>query len=244
MGEIRHCSPMRSLFSPSKLAAGSRVMALILAFTGAAMSENAEYRGLYNESGYHDSSFDGYYSGWDGAEFRSFFVFNIPALTVATSATLTLWNPQFSYFSVDPSETYTLWSVETDIDALVANQENAEGIFDDLGSGVEFGSINITASDDGTYLIINLNEAAIQAINAAAAETDPEKRKLAIGGSVTSLTKGNDAEVIFDGTYTNPGDSNTGPTAARLTINPVPEPTTAVLLGLSAGAVLFFRRRR
>lgn len=227
----------------NRLALGA-LAGLLLLGAGSVRAEtvmNASSRGLYSETGFHESVFDAYYAGWDFQEFRSFFVFDIEPLTeTATGATITLWNPSAAYIGLDPSETFALWNVSTDVADLVANQEDAIAIFDDLGSGTQFGSIEISAADDGSYIVITLNAAAVSAINSLVGAGGA----IAFGGSVTTLSE-TASEGVFDATYTQlPEQPNTGPTAARLTINPVPEPTTTALIAASVGVCLFFRRRR
>lgn len=211
-----------------------------MAWPGALRAEEADAvsRGFYLDSGFHTEFYDGFLTGWDGTEYRSFFVFNIPVLEeAATGATLRLWMPPGSFVSDQPDETYTVWSVVTPIIDLEAGHSAGvvgQGIFDDLGSGVSFGSAVVSDPGvDGAYLFISLNQAAVDAINAA------QGSQLAIGGSFTTLITGSNPEMGFLNTSTGDGVDASG---ARLTI--VPEPGAAVLFGLSATAILVFSRRR
>lgn len=215
-------------------------------FFGTASSADAQTfdvtaRGFYMSNGFHTAFYDGYLTGWDGGlEYRSFFVFDIPELTeTAEGATLSLWMPVGGYSSDQSFETLALWSVETSISSLVANYEEptpeSEAIYTDLGSGTSFGSTQVTATETGAYFTVTLTSAGVAALNAA------QGSQIAIGASITSLTYGPNPQQVFLNSDTNPSNPNSDGKAAQISV--VPEPTTVALLGLSAGAILFFRRR-
>ena len=65
---------------------------------------------------------------------------------------------------------YTLWDVTTDETTLNENNGTSQAIFDDLGSGISYGSILV--SDDGSPdpLVIALNQNALDLINRRAGE--------------------------------------------------------------------------
>lgn len=209
-------------------------------FFGAAASADAQTfdmsaRGFYLSVGFN-TDFDAYLTGWDGGiEYRSFFVFDIPELTeAAEGATISLWMPIGGYASSQSFETISLWSVETTVPELLEYHEfTPEGIaiFDDLGSGVSYGSGQVSATETGTYFTITLTAAGVEALN------NSENGQLAIGASMTSGS-GASTSMAFQNTST--GD---GVDASGAQISVVPEPTTVALLGLSAGALLFFRKR-
>lgn len=209
--------------------AGACVLPSTLVF-GSTISLEAENRGWYDDAGEHFSSNLSYFIGDDGEFlYRNFFVFDIPVLSeTVTGATLKLWNPPGGFFSNDPSETYELFAVSTPIEDLVSDQFSATDIYEDLGSGLSFGSINLSDSDNGSFVVITLNANFLSALNAA------QGGKLAIGGALTTLTPGDDASA-FIGT-------DTGETPKPVLT--VPEPTTGVLLlGAGLGLLVSTRKR-
>jgi len=213
-------------------------------FFGAASADAQTFdvtaRGFYIASGFHTADFNAYLTGWDGvSEYRSFFVFDIPELTeAAEGATLSLWMPIGGYSSDQTFETISIWSVETSVSDLITSYDpGAEGIaiYNDLGTGTSYGSTQVTATEAGVYFTITLTSEGVAALNAA------QGSQLAIGASVTSLTAGPNPEQVFLNSETNESNPNSDGKAAQISV--VPEPTTVALLGLSAGALLFFRRR-
>lgn len=219
---------------------------LTASFFGPASSADAQTfdvtaRGFYMSDGFHTADFDAYLTGWDGgtSEYRSFFVFDIPELTeVAEGATLSLWMPVGGFLSDQTFETISIWSVETSVSSLVASHgAGAEGIdiYNDLGSGTNYGSTQVTATETGVYFTVTLSSEGVAALNAA------QGSQIAFGASVTSLASGPNPELVFLNSETNESNPNSGGKAAQVSV--VPEPTTVALIGLSAGAVLFFRRR-
>ena len=79
------------------------------------------------------------------------------------------------------SVTYTLWDVTTDETTLNNNNGTSQAIYDDLGSGINYGSIVV--ADDGTPdpLVIALNQNALQLINRRAGEF------FSIGGTLNTV---------------------------------------------------------
>ena len=134
-----------------------------------------------------------------------------------------LFNPL--YLSDDPTETYTNYDVSTPIASLI-DGTGGVGAWDDLGSGTVYGDVVVSAADNGTFISIFLNAAAIADANAAAGGL------FAIGGAVTTL--GGDTEIIF-------GLSGGGNASDTQLIVKVPEPGTLTVL---AAMGLGVRRRR
>jgi hypothetical protein len=136
-------------------------------------------RGWYDLNGYHGSDLKNYIVGDNRGtscglcenDFRDFFVFDLSSVTQSiASAKLALFNPSSppiaGYISADPSETYELHDVTTATATLRADHNNSVATWNDLGTGVVYGSRNMTSLDQGDYVEITLNSAAIAA-NAA-----------------------------------------------------------------------------
>ena len=206
--------PSRAIFAFSTFRAATDIQ---LVLNGGSTVLNVLDSGWYSADGDHFSTNKNYIAGLCGAApdpcdnpvdqiYHDYFVFDVGKEPSVTSAVLRLFNPPTGYLSQNPSELYKLFDVGTSISDLMADQAGATGIFDDLGSGVLFGSQVVTAGDNGNFVEITLDAAAIDALNHS-------RGSWAVGGA---LDLG----------------------------EPVPEPTTLVLLasGLLAGGRL--RRRR
>lgn len=153
---------------------------------------NASYTGWYDQTGSHFATNPNYIAGvcgssdscnGDDVNQNDFFVFAIPAGSY-TSAVLQIYNPSVAADGYDGficpcgSLTYTNWDVTTAISTLIADNTGALGIFNDLGSGIQYGSVVVSAADDGTLVNITLNADALAAINNA------QGGNWAVGGSV------------------------------------------------------------
>jgi hypothetical protein len=144
----------------------------------------AEFTGWYDSSGFHDATNPNYFAALvDGTAYNDFFVYFIPAAGgIYVSATLNLWNPTFGWYSDSyASVVYSNWDVTTPISTLEATNSGAVGIFDDLDSGVFYASTLVGSWDDGTYVNIPLDAAALASINAAGVAADHE---WAVGGTI------------------------------------------------------------
>ncbi len=171
-------------------------------------------------------------------EFRSFFIFDLSGVTAPiVSATLRLLNPggtpQFpnnvGFFSDTGSETYLVNEVSTAIASLLAGTGGV-AVFDDLGSGTPFGSITATSAVNGTFVEINLNSAAIAALNLAS-------DLFAFGGTITTLNGIPDEETLFAFSSNNLSDT-------QLEVTVVPEPSTVLLLAAGIALLGALRTRR
>ncbi len=160
--------------------------------------------GFYNQDGNHSPSLTNYSAGKPAAsairENRNFYVFDLSGISSpVTSATLTIYCPSDppdsgdGYKSQDPSETYTLFEVTTDITTLVTGGTGLTGVFDDLGGGIEYGMVDMSAADNGVMVSIPLNAGALGSLNAAAGGL------WAVGGAVTTLDPR--IQIVFS--YTN-----------------------------------------
>lgn len=160
-------------------------------------SVTASFTGWYDQNGNHLASNPNYIAGICGSSdvcagldtnHHDFFVFSIPTGTF-TSAVLQIYNPgkavfdfQNGYICPCPSLNYSNWDVTTPIATLEASNSGMVGIYTVLGSGIQYGSVTVTAASDGTYVNVTLDAAALAAINAAAGG------QLAIGGAVNAST--------------------------------------------------------
>ncbi|RDH46327.1 hypothetical protein [Zooshikella ganghwensis] len=194
--------------------------------------------GWYDDTGTHTFFNNNYLVGdAQGTEYHNWFLFILSNYPTFTSATLRAYlndsppAPEDGYLSTDASETWSLWSVETDLSTLYGGGGGLAA-FIDLGSGTAYGSVNVTASDVGSFVEVDLNASALAAMNAA---NDAEKFWV-IGGSITTLGDGDDAIFWFsqhrdDGLLFSP--------RVELVVNesrpepdPIPEPPLLVLFGL------------
>lgn len=185
---MKHLIPSILFLTPSLHAAELREGAT----TGTtSVTIDATDRGYYSATGNHDPANDNYYAGYNGSQFgntfRNFFVFDLPGATVL-SATLYLWNPSNGHYSLDPSETYSLFDVSTSIAALRAGGSGLSGIYNDLGSGTSYGSVTVTSASNGTYISIPLNSSFPNAANGGS---------IALGGAITTLSGSSDQDAFF-----------------------------------------------
>jgi hypothetical protein len=178
------------------------------------------------------------------AVYRNFFVFDLASLggIPITSAILHLANPGLDdpsvpdffqgFRSPDPFETYELSDVTTNLDDLIAGR-GGTAAFDDLGNGTSFGNYQASRADNGRFIDVTLNAAAVQAIQQSAGGL------FALGGRVSSLSDLLVPQFIFgfSGLSIEPGSDT------QLLINTVsiPEPDSNLLFGVGALAALFYR---
>ena len=177
------------------------VVAAGLAF-GQSLSLDAVDSGNYDWTGDHGSSNQNYIAGSPSNgyyELRNFVVFDLAGVTgPVTAATLELYNPgqvpdgSDGFTSADPTETYTVYEVTTPVATLVAGGTGLTAVFDDLGAGVLFGSVEVSAADNGAIVQVPLNPDAVAAINAAGG-------LWAVGGALTTIT-GTRHEYVFGST--------------------------------------------
>jgi hypothetical protein len=135
----------------------------------------ASATGWYSALGVHDATNPNYFVGLcDDAcgpvgEYHDFAVFDLGEGVSPTSAVVRLFNPASpaGYDSPNPTELYSLYDVSTGVRDLVATQTDATDIFDDLGSGVVYGSRLVSAADDGFYVEISLSADAVDSLSRA-----------------------------------------------------------------------------
>ncbi len=222
------------------------ILICVTAASASAVTIDATDRGWYNSAGDHSPELLNYLTGdcrgskcsagtsLQVEEFRSFFVFDLSAVTgPIAAATLRLENPgSFPGFSSDEgSETYRVSDVSTSIAALIAGTAGLPA-FADLGSGTVFGSFDATTEINGALVEIDLNSAAIDAMNLAPG-------LFAFGGALTTLNGFADEETVF--AFSDAGILSD----TQLDLVLIPEPNTSVLLaaGLAVLGALGRRQR-
>ncbi len=192
---------------------------------------NTFERGWYVDTGTHDPTNDSYFAGTDfGSSLHDFFAFNIvspvPGQTYS-AATLNLYNPGST---AAISDVFELWDYTGGIASLIAGSGGIAA-YNDLGTGISFGTTMFSTADDATTLSIVLNSEAVSAINAASGG------QFVIGGSVLS-----GANFLFGNSKTNnPAD---GRTSLTLTTSAVPEPSSLVMLMCGVTGFSVLRRRK
>lgn len=162
-------------------------------------------------------------------DIRSYFVFDLSSVALPIeSAKLALSQPANGFSSADPSESYELHDVVSPVSQLMFGVPGV-AVHTDLGTGVVYGSRTITAADNGTVVEIELNAAAINALNSS-------HSLFAFGGSITTLDNVANNEYAFGFTFR-------GTEIIELQLTVVPEPSTLLLLGIVAINLLGNRRR-
>lgn len=199
----------------------------------------ATNHGHFRGDGVHFANNLNYATGNDRAErdFNSFFAFDLSPLagSLATGASLDIYLPATGYSSPDPSETLALYDVAgASLGSLVGSTGTITdlGIFADLGSGVTYGSTDVTAAMQDSIINIALNSDAVTAINNAIGGL------FAIGGGLLSAPVSTVQEVIFVNTQNVLAER----TVLRLDTVAVSAPSTALLC--VAGLFSLCRSRR
>ena len=192
-------------------------------------------RGWYDQSGEH-VSINVNYSVGDKSEadrdiLRNFFVFDLSSVAgIVQSAVLRADNPSGGYTGNQPSETWTLYDVTTNIGALTGGGKNLISIYNDLGQGTSFGSAAVSSADNGKVVSVSLNSAGVADINAATGSM------WALGGAISSLDSVDNAEQIF--AFTSTDDR------VELLLEVIPEPGCLWLVCMSCAALLSCLLRR
>jgi hypothetical protein len=134
--------------------------------------------GWFTATGLHQTDNRNYYVQSEAAAYNNFFVFDISGITdPITSATFTVAN-----YMVTTNELYTLFDFSGDINNLF-NGTNGVNVFNDLGSGMDFGSRAFGPGDSNGTSVIALDEDFIVNLNAAIRR---QQQYFAIGGTVTA----------------------------------------------------------
>lgn len=232
-------------------------------------------------SNYHVGLSDGYAAGppYPDTEVRNFFVFDWdevafvlggPAPGPIVSATLSLYNPGLvadgadGYDSVSAFETYTVSDTGPYPAAAVMEHYDhpfyggpdesglAMMIFDALGTGPSFGTVDVSAADNGSYVDIVFTGMGLGYLNGMFDDyLLGGDTFVSFGGKLDTITPGapggteDPYEEIF--AYTHPGTEGSPDTSAtppKLTLTFIPEPTTPLLIGAAALLAVPLRRRK
>lgn len=151
-------------------------------------------QGWYDSEGRHNPLITNYGVGEDdeGVVVHNWFVFDLPAEGTITAATLSAYLPDDGYMSPHPYEIWALYDVTTDIGVLVAGGAGLVDVFEDLGSGTNYGEVTVTSDTNQSWVDVPLNSDAIVALNAALGGP------VAIGGALTSLDENHEnIEILF-----------------------------------------------
>ena len=173
----------------------SATRAAVIGSVGQPVTVNAGAFGYWDSTGMHTATALAYEVGQPVAssptQYNNFFVFNLSGVSpLIQSASLNV--SADGYSSPLASDTYGLFDVTTPIASLEATGSGETTIFQDLGSGVSYGTKTVTSASNGTVLNIPLNAAAVAALNSKRGS------QFAIGGALTTLT-GSSAQYLFAG---------------------------------------------
>jgi len=133
---------------------------------------DAIHRGWWNSTGTHTSSNNNTGTGFSstGTEYNSYFIFDLGSLS-GTVLALQIKLELEAWISSKSDHTLTIWDVSTDTGTLEASGSGQPQIFDDLGSGSQYGSFHALQSQVGQVLTTALGgDAAAHATTALGGE--------------------------------------------------------------------------
>ena len=218
------------------VAAVAAPFALVLAASAATVVNiDASVQGIFTSWGQNNKGFNAgpgnVLCGRDNVTvFRNYFVFNLPANLVPAgqqvlAAELIGKLPWRGYLSADATETWTLFDVSAANYGVLVNEgtsvTNRVDIFNDLGSGNDYGSRVVSVADEPApntgpgLLNVALSKPAFLSDLAARLSAG----SIAIGGSITTLV-GTSAQRIF--AFSGYEPSFGGRATLRLTIGAPP----------------------
>jgi hypothetical protein len=164
-----------------------------------------------------------------GIIIRDFFTFDLSAIS-GTIQSATLLLTQGNSGSPNPTEMISFWDVQTPTAVLNNNTGSDASIVNDLGSGNNFGSFQVSmVGPTSQVLAFNLNASAIAALNA------DKGSDFSIGGSMDGQPASGVYRYIF-------GVNQGIPAELQLTV--VPEPTAADFIVLTVICIWMIRSRR
>ncbi len=250
---------MSSCLRPLLLSA--LLLAIASASSALTFTIDASDSGFHDDAGNHvDTTNENYTAGWADEQLRNWFVFDVsglPAGETVLSVTLRLYNPAVGepdgtytggYDSTDATETYEVRELLLPSAVVTAPSVLDPAVYTAIGAGTLFGSATMSPADNGQFVDITLNAAAIAAVDAAVAE-------FVLGGLVSSLTAALGTEEFVFG-HTDPLDDDPGsPYARQLCVTttggpdtacfaPIPEPGTSALVALGLIGLATARRWR
>lgn len=203
---------------------------LFLSWGAQAVTISADDWGWYNKTGNHYSTNTNYSAGsWNTRDdaWRNFFVFDLSSVTGPITTAVFNFNVAGTSGSSVATGTYELFDVLTPVLTLVGGGTGLTAIYDDLGTGVSFGSLSVAPIDQGSVVSLNFNSAGLAAINSS------------LGGS---FAFGGD---LSFGVRIGGGSSNAQPTTLILTQGPsIPAPATLALSGLGLAGMGYLRRKQ
>jgi hypothetical protein len=170
------------------------------------------------------------------SETRDFFTFDLASLVLSgqtiTSAVLQV-DGSIHGTSPDPV-TIGFFDVSTPAAALNNNSRINPTIFDDLGTGVSYGSFVVGVYADHELLSFQLNAAALADVASASGGF------FSLGGALSNAANFDNAG-IFGGS-SNAGIQRLVITTEPTAVAPVPEPATVVLAGMGLALMIASRR--
>jgi hypothetical protein len=203
--------------------------------SAAVVSIDASVQGLFTSFGQNNKAYNAapgnILCGRNNVSiFRNYFVFNLPANLIPAgqqvlAAEMIGKLPWRGYLSVDATETWTLFDVSPANYSVLVNEgasiENRIDIFNDLGSGNDYGSRVMSIADEPAPNTVP--GLVTVALSKPAFLTDLASRlgagSIAIGGSITTLT-GTTLQIVYGFTGYDP--SNGGRATLKLTIGAPP----------------------
>lgn len=195
---------------------------------------NTVDRGLYRDDGYHIPWYVPYFAGRDsGDEFHNFLLFDLSSITQeVVSAELRLISN--GYDSPDPYETYTVHDVTTPLWELQNGYGDTAATYNDLGSGIVYGSVDVASNTGYIVVSVFLNDAGLAALNASLGGM------FVVGGAITSLDS---PAAQYEGLFSLSDPDRPSDGATQIVLTLIPEPGTLGLLALG-GLALYAARRR
>ena len=182
------------------LTASANAATITLQTTISNSAGNYDIDGTHNDT---DSRVGQYSDGTNWHDLRNYFLFDISQLAgqTVTDATLRIYNPYNGIFFVHPTEQFELYDVTTDyFDVRYSNGSTA--IWNDLGTGNQYGSIILSEANEASWVEITLNANALYAINnpTSTIYSGSVKDAFGLGGKLAGTSSG----TAFKGLYSSP----------------------------------------